>query len=41
MLIQAFINHIQPITANIDKMAKKGLQASFKQTYAVIFTTKT
>jgi len=27
MLTQVFINHFEPITTNIDKMAKKGLQA--------------
>ena len=35
MLTQAFINHFQPITDNIDKIAKKSLQAPFKQMYAV------
>ena len=35
MVTQAFMNYFQPITANIDKMAKMGLQATFKQMYAV------
>ena len=35
MLTQAFMSHFQPITANIDKMAKKGLQDTIKQMYAV------
>ena len=35
MVNQAFMNHFQPILANIDKMAKEGLQATFKQIYAV------
>ena len=37
MLTQAFMNHSQPITDDIDKMAKKSLQATFKQMYAVFF----
>ena len=35
MVKQAFMNQSQPILANIDKMAKEGLQATFKQIYAV------
>ena len=35
MLTQAFVNHFQPIMDNIDKMARKSLQATFKQMYAV------
>ena len=35
MLTQAFINHFQPIMDNIDKMAKKSLQATFRYVYAV------
>ena len=35
MVNQAFINHFQPIIANIDKMATEGLQATFEQIYAV------
>ena len=35
MQTQAFMNHFQPITDKIDKMAKKSLQATFKQMYAV------
>ena len=35
MLTRVFMNQIQPITNNIDKMAKKSLQATFKQMYAV------
>ena len=35
MVNQAFMNHFQPIMANVDKMAKEGLQATFKQIYAV------
>ena len=34
MVTQAFMDHFKPITANIDKMAKEGLQATFKQVYA-------
>ena len=30
MLTQAFMNHFQPIADNIDKMAKKSLQATFR-----------
>ena len=36
MLIQAFLNHFKPVMANIEKIAKKGLQTTFKQMYAVI-----
>ena len=36
MLTQAFINHFQPITDNIDKMAKKSLQATLRYMYAVL-----
>ena len=35
MVNQSFLNYFQPIMANIDKMAKEGLQATFKQIYAV------
>ena len=35
MLTQVFMNHFQPIMDDIDKMAKKGLQATFKQIYEV------
>ena len=35
MVKLVFMNHYQPITANIDKMVKKGIHATFKQMYAV------
>ena len=35
MVKQAFMNQSQPILASIDKMAKEGLQATFKQINAV------
>ena len=34
MVTQAFMDNFQPVAANIDKMAKEGLQATFKQIYA-------